>query len=425
VEPKVTAQPYRSLALVVAVLSAACGGGTSPPTTRNAEDGGRPAETAWSVSVQPLEVPAAAEGSGQPQLTTSARGVILSWLEQRDATTTLKFAERTGGTWSGVRTVASDDNWFVSWADVPTVLRMSDGTLVATWNPAIDPALEAYELRLAYSRDDGATWSRPIAPHHDGTRTQHGFPSLFELPDATLGLVWLDGRDQELKASDPDAAAMSLYFARFDRGWKQIAESAIDTRVCECCPTAAAVTDDGVVTAFRDRTPREIRDINVVRLENGVWTPARPLHVDGWEIEACPVNGPALSARGRNVAAAWFTAAGENGRVLGAFSTDAGRTWGEPVALSDGVPRGHVDIELLDDGSAAATWVELGDEGSQVRMRRIEASGGRSVSIDVSGSGRVTGYPRMARFGTELIFVWPESLDGGRERLRAATARVP
>ena len=32
-------------------------------------------------------------------------------------------------------------------------------------------------------------------------------------------------------------------------------------------------TADGVLTAFRDRSPQEIRDIHVSRLENGTWTP--------------------------------------------------------------------------------------------------------------------------------------------------------
>jgi hypothetical protein len=365
----------------------------------------------------------ASESSAQPQLTVSGRGAILSWIEQDGPGAVLRFAERTASGWSEAKRAASGDDWFVSWADVPTVLRMSDGTLVATWYPATDPAIEAYDLRLAYSRDEGRTWSRPIAPHHDRTKTQHGFASLFEMPDATLGLVWLDGRDQELKASEPGGASMGLYFARFDKQWRQTAESVVNTRVCECCPTAAVVADAGVLTAFRDRSPREIRDISVSRLENGAWTPVRPLHVDNWEIEACPVNGPALSARGRRVAAAWFTAAGDKGRVLAAFSSDGGRTWGEPIELSDASPRGYVDVELLDDESAVVTWVELGEDRSSVQARRIDASGSRSAPIDVSKEGRVAGYPRVARLGSELIFAWTESLEGGRERVRAAVGR--
>ena len=169
-------------------------------------------------------------------------------------------------------------------------MRLSSGTLVANWYPATDAAAEAYDVRLAYSTDAGRTWSTPFSPHTDRTKTQHGFVSMVEMPDATLGLIWLDGRDQQLNTADPDGGSMSLYYAHFDKAWKQTAEQPVDSRVCECCPTTAVVTSDGLLTAFRDRSPREIRDINVARLDTaggGTWTPARPIHVDNWLIEAC------------------------------------------------------------------------------------------------------------------------------------------
>ncbi len=411
-------------AAALAAVTAACGGTTPPAGEQPAASTPKP--SAWTTSVETMPLPA--EGlSGQPQFTSSTRGVILSWLEHRDGVATLKFSERSDGRWSPARTVSSADDWFVSWADVPTVLRMSDGTLVATSYPATDPTIEAYDLRLSYSRDDGKTWARAFAPHHDGTKTQHGFASLFELPDKSLGLVWLDGRDQELNTTDQDGGAMGLYFARFDQRFKQVDEKLVNGRVCECCPTTTAVTDDGVLAAFRDRTPREIRDINVTRLEEAGWSPERPVHVDGWQIEACPVNGPALSARGRQVAAAWFTAANEQGQALAAFSADAGRTWGEAVRLDDGLARGQVDVELLADGSAVATWVELADERSRLRLRHIDPSGARSAVIDVAGDGgRVSGIPRIILAGSELLVVWTQSTaDGDGEQINGAIARLP
>ena len=36
--------------------------------------------------------------------------------------------------------------------------------------------------------------------------------------------------------------------------------------------SSAVVTDEGVLTAFRDRDENEIRDIYTSRLENGAWT---------------------------------------------------------------------------------------------------------------------------------------------------------
>jgi hypothetical protein len=318
--------------------------------------------------------------------------------------------------------VTSSPDWFISSADVPSVLRMSSGTLVAHWYPATAPEEEAYDVRLAYSKDDGRTWSRAVAPHHDGTTSQHGFATLFELPGRGLGLVWLDGRADK-KPTPGSAGGMGLYFGSFDDQWKQTGETLVNDRVCECCQTAAVVTANGVLTAFRDRSPEEVRDVHVSRLEAGNWTPAKAVHADNWTIDACPVNGPALSARDRTVAAAWFNAVNDEPHAFVAFSNDAGQTWGDPIRLDDASTLGHVDVELLDDGSAAATWVEFANQTARLRVRRVEPSGAKSAAVAVTES-RVTGYPRMVRQGDELVFAWAEVGDAG-EQTKGAVTRLP
>ena len=351
--------------------------------------------------------------------------MVLSWLEQKDASATLKFSELTGDGWAPGKTIASSEKWFISDADVPTVMRMSDGTLVAATYPLIDYQLEAYDLRLAYSKDEGKTWSKPIAPHHDKTRTQHGFASLFEMPDKSLGLVWLDGRDMD-PAKKKEDGAMDVYFASFDSSWKQTAETSVNARVCECCQTSVATTADGPIVAFRDRTADDIRDIHVTRIEQGKWTDAVSVHDDKWKIDACPVNGPGVAARGKNVAVAWFTALDDNGKAYAAFSQDSGRTWGSPVRLDDGSALGHVDIELMDDGSAVATWVEFANERSQFRARKVQPSGERSKAIVIAGEGeaRVAGYPRMVKRGADLVFAWTESSGPDTQQVKAAIGRL-
>ena len=376
------------------------------------------------MSILPIAVPVQGPESGQAQIAASNRGALISWLERDGASATLKFSELMSGTWTAPQTIASSDRWFVSDADPPTVMRMSDGTLVAAIYPVVDVRIEAYDLRLTYSRDNGRTWSPLLTPHHDNTKTQHGFATLFEMPDRALGVVWLDGRDQELNTTDPLGGSMDVYFTSFDRAWKQTSESSINRRVCECCQTAAVMTAGGPLVAFRNRTEQEIRDIHVSRLDSGKWTDAT-VHADNWQIDACPVNGPALSARGRTVVVAWFTAAAGNGHAYVAFSQDAGRTWAEPIRLDDGSSLGQVDVELLDDNSAVATWVEFANERAQLRVRHVKPSRERSAPVVIAGTGepRLSGYPRVARTGTDLVFVWTESM-GGLQRVAAATGTL-
>ena len=385
-----------------------------------------------SLAIRPLAAPAGT-GSALPQTTVSSRGILLSWVEQRGPTAMLRFAERTASGWTTPRTAASGDDWFVNWADVPSVVRLSDGTIVAHWLQKTGAGTYAYDVRLAYSTDDGASWSPPFTPHGDGTEAEHGFASLFELPGRRLGLIWLDGRAMSSGASHgsgPDhAGAMTLRFTSFDRRWKQARETVVDARVCECCPTAVAVTSEGPVAAFRNRSDAEVRDIHVSRLQSGAWDEGRPLHRDNWRIAACPVNGPALSANGRRVAAAWFTAAGDHGRAFVAFSGDAGRTFGTPIRLDDGTSLGRVDVEVLPDGAAVATWIEFAGGRAQVLARRVTAEGERSPAVAIArvDATRSSGYPRLARYGNELLFAWTETPPGprGHPQLRTAAARLP
>jgi len=401
------------LALTALVVSSACG---------------RSEPAAWTVAVQRVASPAG-PNSSEPQIVDSGRGRILSWVERAGAMSHLKFSERTASGWSPAVTAASGNDWFLSYADVPSVMRLSDGTLVAQWLQQLDPITEAYNLRLSYSKDNGKTWAPSFMPHNDGTKTQHGFASLVEMPGNTLGVVWLDGRNSPFDFDKPDTGTMTLRYAAYDSSFKQSPDTEIDHKVCECCPTTAVATSDGLLTAFRDRSDEEVRDIAVSRLESGKWTAASPVAADNWKLDFCPVNGPMLAARGRDVVATWFTVKNDLGQAYAAFSNDAGRTWGMPIRLDDGGSLGRTDVEMLDDGSAVASWVEYAEGRSDFKIRRIESSGAKSAPVAVAPvtGGQASGYPRIARVGDELIFAWTDSaIDAsGALQLQTAVAQLP
>jgi hypothetical protein len=387
-----------------------------------------------AISPRPVATPAAAN-SAQPQLSVSRHGVLLSWIERTGDLATLKFSERTPSGWTAARAIASGRDWFVNWADVPSALRLPSGAIVAHWLQKSGPSTYAYDVRLSHSTDDGQTWSPSYLPHADGTHTEHGFASLFPIGDG-FGLVWLDGRAME--GGEHGGGAMSVRFGQFDKNFKQVAETAVDSRVCECCPTAAAVTAEGVITAYRNRSDEEIRDNYVSRFVNGTWTMPTPVFNDNWKIAACPVNGPALAANGRTVAMTWFTAKDDQGQVYLAFSDDAGATFGNPIRIDDGGSLGRVDVELLPDGATLVTWIEFaeppispkpqgGGGRAQFRARRIGRDGTRSAPVTISGiaGNRSSGYPRAAVANGEMVFAWTEAADGGALQVRTAAARIP
>jgi hypothetical protein len=381
------------------------------------------ADRGWALTIDAVASPAG-NASSAPQLTSTGDAALVSWIE-RTPSTVLKFAERTMSGWSPAKTIVTGNDLVVNAADVPSVRALADGTLAAAWMVANGPDPEGYDLRLAFSKDHGATWSKPVTPHHDRTETQHGFASLFQSSRGGLGLVWLDGRANNPKLAHP-SDTMSLRAAMFSRAGAQVSETAIDTRVCDCCPTSVAVTSDGPVVAYRDRSAQEIRDIAVSRLVAGRWTPPAIIHKDGWRIDACPINGPSISAHDRELAVAWFTAVNGAGKAYVAFSHDGAKTFGEPIRVDDESTSGKVDVALLPDGAAIVSWIEFANERSQFKVRRIGANGERSAAILVAGAGegRVAGNPRFALRGNELVFAWTET-SSGASNVRTARAALP
>ena len=101
----------------------------------------------------------------------------------------------------------------------------------------------------------------------------------------------------------------------------------------------------------------------------------------------------------------------------------------EPIDLA---ALGYVDIELLEDGSAVASWVEARpQQAPEIRLRRIEPSGTKGPAVAVPATGRPTGSPRMARIGDDVLLAWTESAPpagGSGEgvlQVKTAAARVP
>ena len=361
-------------------------------------------------------------GSAEPNLSVAADGrVYMSWLEPADSGHALRFAVHDGTNWSDARTIAKSREFFVNWADFPSIIALDDGRLAAHWLQRNGSGTFHYGVRIAQSRDNGATWSAPVTPHRDSAKAEHGFVALWRERGA-LGAVWLDGRKFKQEGHST-ANEMMLVATTLKPDGTLGPEVRLDERTCDCCQNAAAITANGPIVAYRNRSAEEIRDIYVTRRVGGKWTTGVPVHADNWKIAACPVNGPAIAARDRRVALAWFTAPGDTGRVNVAFSDDGGGTFGTPVRVDDGTPAGRVDIALLPDGGALVTWIErVGGDVAAVRARRVTRDGkaGTATTIASSSAARASGFPSLALTGSNVMFAW--TVPGRPSAVRVARA---
>ena len=364
--------------------------------------------SAWAV--REIASPAGA-GSMAPNLRAGSDGrVYLSWVEPgATKRSVLRFSVLEGERWSAPRDVATGDDWFVNWADFPSVVPLGGGHLAGHWLVKNGEGTFAYSVQTARSEDAGRTWKRPVVPHRDATETEHGFVSLVAWEGGRVAAAWLDGRNFAGGHGHGDPTEeMTLRFALVGADGSLASEALLDARVCECCQTSAARTSEGIVVVYRDRSPEEVRDIGVVRFANGRWSEPALVHRDGWKIEGCPVNGPSVAADGRRVAVAWYTAAADTPRVRLAFSGDAAASFGAPVEVDDGKPMGRVDVELLADGSALVGWLERTAEGGEVRARRVYPDGrrGQAVTISKTTVDRASGFPHLVRTGDRIVFAW-------------------
>jgi hypothetical protein len=215
-----------------------------------------------------------------------------------------------------------------------------------------------------------------------------------------------------------------LRYAAIDGDGKISDEAELDDRVCECCQTSAAVTSDGPIAVYRDRSLQEVRDIYFVKRQGNTWGLPGRVHADNWQINGCPVNGPSVSADGQRVAVAWYTEAGGQPRVNVTFSADAGATFNSPVKVDDGQPIGRVDVILLPDGSVLVCWMSGTVDSGAIKVRRVRGDGtlGPVAIIARTDISRSSGFPRMARLGDAVHFVWTEF--GTPSRVHTAIADI-
>lgn len=357
-------------------------------------------------------------GSRYPSLAaTTEGGLLMSWFEPVDSLTmSIKFSEFSGGVWSKPQLVIQARPFFVNWADFPSIFQHKGDTLALYWPEKSASGTYDYDVKVVFSTDRGLTWSEPVIPHRDGVNGEHGFVSFYNDLDNKLGLVWLDGRHMSNGHEGGDYGEMNLYVSGFSSDLDLERELQMDPRVCECCPTSAVTTDNAIIIAYRDRSPDETRDINILRFADGNWQAPYPVNNDNWQIAGCPVNGPALDANGSQVAIAWYTAPDGKPQVNVAFSNDDGATFEKPIQVDKGQSIGRVDLKWLGKDAVLASWIETGDETTNILARVVHKNGSINPVYVVSkiDPGRVSGCPKIGLSDSQIFFTWTESGENGR-----------
>ena len=352
--------------------------------------------------------------NAQPNLVSSNGSLSLSWISlTNDNNATLNFSQFKKGKWIKPKTIANGSDWFVNWADFPAH-AINEDLIITSYLKKSASGTYTYDVILNLQKLSGEKLKDDFKLNTDGIQAEHGFVSIVPNNKKGFFITWLDGRNTIQKKPDGDHKPMTIRFAEITNKGDIINESELDAAACDCCQTSIAATNKGPIVVYRDRSDQEVRDIYSVRNVNGVWKDPNPVHNDGWIINGCPVNGPKVAVKSKNLAVAWFTASDDNPRVNVSFSKTNGDSFNTPLKVNDHSAIGRVDVAFLNDDEVIVSYMEVDDIKAYLRIKKISVNGEVSEPITISeiDGGRNTGVPQLEIINNEIFIVWTIFTDG-------------
>ena len=358
------------------------------------------------------------ENSSESFLLSTDKDLFISWTEQVLDSNFLYVTKLEGGSWSNKKLITKGTDWFVNWADFPSISYNNLSNSIFSFHLQ-KSSEETFSYDVNYHINSKETWKDMNKIHDDNTFSEHGFVSSIPYKDGFM-VSWLDGRNTYGVGDHGHAkGAMTIRSAVLDFNGNIVSQNVIDEMVCECCQTSMAISGDIPIVVYRDRSEGEIRDIYYSRYIDSNWTEPHPIHNDGWEINGCPVNGPNVDSYGDNVVVSWFSASNGRPKVNLKFSTDNGRTFGDKILIDevDNSPLGRVDIELISETEAMISWLSTVNGKGKLLIRKIKTNGeiGPIKVVDEISTERSTGFPQIEEFNDDVYISWTDNSESGKK----------
>jgi hypothetical protein len=352
--------------------------------------------------------------NAQPNLVSHNGSLSLSWISSKEENKAfLNYSQYKKGRWIKPQVIASGSDWFVNWADFPAHAINQDLIITSHLKKSASGTY-TYDVILNLQKLSGEKIRENFLLNTDGVKAEHGFVSIMANNEKGFFITWLDGRNTIEKKLEGDHKPMTIRFAEITDKGDVIKESELDASTCDCCQTSIAITNDGPIVVYRDRSEEEVRDIYIVKNINGTWEKPNAVHDDGWIINGCPVNGPKVAVNSKNLAVSWFTVSNNHPLVNVSFSKNNGNSFGAPLKVNDHDAIGRVDVAFLNDEEVIVSYMEVDNIGTYLRIKKVSFDGKISEPITISkiDGGRNTGVPQLEIIDSEIFIVWTIFLDG-------------
>jgi hypothetical protein len=371
---------------------------------------------AAGVAAQTTDTTLAVAGraNSTPWIASLGADVAVAWAATADGKGDIYVAmSRDGGRTFGapVRANANGGEARVSGEIAPRVSltagKAGAPIVSVTWN-AKD---RTTEIKTARSTDGGRTFGPAIALQTAGAAGDRGWQAAATDSNGKLHVIWLDHRgmaaagDHAMHKGEGDGAAMAqrsgLYY------WGGAPERELFKGVCYCCKTALVTgPKNEVYAAWRHVFPGNLRDMAFTMSRDGgrTFSPLVRVAEDGWAINGCPDDGPAMAVDGAGVIhLAWPTVKNDAGVILYATSKD-GVTFSVParVPTLGGPKPSHPQIAVDANGRVLIAWDES-INGARQAASVTRSPGGRFTKALTIGAGT---YPVMTAAGGAVIAAW-------------------
>ncbi len=363
----------------------------------------------------------AKNNSAQPFLFSGDK-TLLSWIEnQNDSVYTLKYAEYLDNKWTKAETITSGTDWFVNWADFPAIAE-NNGSMLSHFLQMSAEGTYTYDIRMKMFPVKTSSWKDDFILHNDGTKSEHGFVTMLPYKEDSFFVTWLDGRNTAGGHDHGGEGAMTLRAAEITAEGLKVDELTLDHKTCDCCQTSAAITSNGPIVVYRDRSDDEIRDIYITRKIDSSWSEPKPIFNDNWKIAGCPVNGPSADAVNNMLVVAWYTGASEMPSVKLVFSKNSGVSFDHPISIDEALTIGRVDVAMIDIENALVSWVTSQDSRTVIKAVKVNVSGekGEEVLVSELNPSRASGFPQLEIVDDKALFAWT-TITEDQSRVTTAT----
>ncbi|HYF64864.1 MAG TPA: hypothetical protein VD886_18715 [Herpetosiphonaceae bacterium] len=378
--------------LALAALIGGCGAQPARPTLT---DG--PPPTPLATESPP---PAGAMGGttfadGQSiALAAAADGGVYAALGDADGLAVARLLA--DGSWGPPVRASGGQPVLVHPAERPAIAVAPGGRVAVAWLDTESGELPA--VWYAQSGDGGASFGEPTQVAQAGGPSAAMVSIAFDQQNPLA--VWLDGSDLALARS-----------ADGGRSWA--AKSILDSLICDCCQPAPLLVGSESLVAFRNVVKEgadDLRDIYVARLD-GDRAAGAPVQASdaSWQINACPISGPALALGGDSVFAAWMDGradvdhSGRRSDIWLARSADGGRTFGANLRVNPAAEGQHTlpTLAAAPDGRLHLSWLSVDGQDHSI-VHTSSADGGASftppqtIASNTLGDGGRPNMPSLA-----------------------------